>query len=110
MGYELIRDCWPKSSTAGCAATAKQSEANFRKITFSDAWYFGAALLSFVDEKEGAIRLLQAATEHSLCVYPSVDSDRLFDKIRNSREFQAARQEGINCQKKFAPYARIRIQ
>jgi serine/threonine protein kinase len=109
LGYELIRDCWPDSSTARCVATAKQSEASFRTITFSDAWYFGAGLLSFVDKKEGAIRLLKSATEHSLCVYPSVDSDRLFDKIRNSGEFRTARQEGIECEKRFAPYARIQI-
>jgi tetratricopeptide (TPR) repeat protein len=110
MGYELIRDCWPDSSTAICATTARQSEASFRNITFSDAWYFGAALLAFVDKKDNAIRLLRAATEHSLCVYPSVDSDRLFDKIRNSAEFQAARQAGIQCQQKFASYAKVEVQ
>jgi len=110
LSYELIRDCWPDSSTARCATTAKQSEASFRTIPFSDAWYFGAGLLSFVDKKESAMRLLKAATEHSLCVYPSVDSDRLFDKVRNSAEFRAARQEGIDCKKKFAPYSRIQIQ
>jgi hypothetical protein len=60
--------------------------------------------------KAQAIRLLKAATEQSLCVYPSVDTDRLFDKIRNSAEFQAVRREGMNCQKKFALYARIQIQ
>ena len=43
-------------------------------------------------KKDGAIRLLQAATEHNLCVYPSVDSDPLFDKIRDSTEFKAVRQ------------------
>jgi DNA-binding winged helix-turn-helix (wHTH) protein/TolB-like protein len=110
MGYELIRDCWPDSSTAICATTARQSEASFRTITFSDAWYFGAALLAFVDKKDNAIRLLRAATEHSLCVYPSVDSDPLFDKIRNSAEFQAARQAGIQCQQKFASYAKVEVQ
>ena len=110
MQRELIRDCWPDSSTEKCAITARQSEASFRAITFSDAWYFGAALQAFLNKKDGAIRLLQAATEHDLCVYPSVDSDPLFDKIRGSPEFKRVRQAGIDCQKRFAPYAEIKIQ
>jgi hypothetical protein len=56
------------------------------------------------------VRLLQAASEHGLCVYPSVDRDPLFDKIRDSAEFKAIRQAGIECQKKFAPYAKMQIQ
>jgi len=110
MQRELLQDCWPDSSTEKCAITAKQSEASFRAITFSDAWYFGAALQAFLNKKDSAIRLLQAATDHDLCIYPLVDSDRLFDKIRDSAEFRAVRQQGIECQKKFAPYARIQIQ
>jgi TolB-like protein len=110
MQRELIRDCWPDSSTEKCATTARQSEASFRAITFSDAWYFGAALQAFLNKKDNAIRLLQAATEHNLCVYPSVDSDRLFDKIRNSAEFKAVRQEGVDCKTRLAPYTAIQIQ
>jgi len=55
-------------------------------------------------------RLLKAATDHNLCIYPFVDSDLLFDKIRNSPEFKAVRQAGIDCRKKFEPYAEIEIQ
>src|SRR4029434_6230558 len=131
MQRELIRDCWPDSSAEKCATTARQSEASFRAITFSDAWYFGAALQAFLykkdsalrgkrergaifrkisfsdacyfgaalqaflNKKDSAIQLLRAAAEHNLCVYPSVDLDPLFDKIRNSAEFNAVRQEGI---------------
>jgi len=110
MQRELLRDCWPDSSTEKCAITARQSEASFRAITFTEAWYFGAALQAFLNKKDNAIRLLQAATEHNLCVYPYVDSDPLFDKIRHSAEFKAVRQAGIDCQKRFAPYARVQIQ
>ncbi len=110
MQRELIRDCWPDSSTQKCAITARQSEASFRAITFSDAWYFGAALQAFLNKRDSAIRLLQAATEHNLCIYPSVDSDPLFDQIRNSAEFKAVRQAGIECQKRFAPYTEMQIQ
>jgi serine/threonine protein kinase/tetratricopeptide (TPR) repeat protein len=110
MEYELIRDCWPDSSSSKCAEAAKESEASFRTIPFTDAWYFGAAMQAFVGKKDAAVRLLRAASEHGLCVYPSLDRDPLFDKIRDSAEFKAVRQAGIECQKKFAPYARIQIQ
>jgi len=63
MGYELIRDCWPDSSTANCAVTAKESEVSFRTIPFTDAWYFGAGMLSFVGKEDAAIRLLRAASD-----------------------------------------------
>ena len=108
--YELIRDCWPDSSTLKCAETAKESEASFRSIAFTDAWYFGAAMQAFVGKKDAAVRLLRAASEHDLCIYPSVDRDPAFDKIRDSAEFKAVRQTGIECQKKFAPYAGMQVQ
>jgi hypothetical protein len=110
MQRELIRDCWPDSSTEKCSTTARQAEASFRDITFTDAWYFGAAMQAFFNRKDGAIRLLQAATDHSFCIYPYVDSDPLFDKIRDSAEFKAVRQAGIDCQKRFAPHTEIQIQ
>jgi TolB-like protein/tRNA A-37 threonylcarbamoyl transferase component Bud32 len=108
--FELLRDCWPDSSTSKCVQTAKESEADFRVIPFTDAWYFGAAMQAFVGKKDAAVRLLRAASEHDLCVFPSVDRDPLFNKIRDSTEFRAVRQAGIDCQKKFAPYAKMQIQ
>jgi serine/threonine protein kinase len=108
--YDVIRGCWPDSSTSNCAEAVKQSEASFRSITDTNAWYFGAALYAFVGKKDAAIRFLRADSEHDFCVYPSVDHDPLFDKIRESAEFKAVRQAGIECQKKFAPYARMQIQ
>ncbi len=110
MNFELLRDCWRDSSTSKCAETAKLSEADFRAIPFTDAWYFGAAMQAFVGKRDAAVRLLQAASEHGLCVYPSVDQDPLFDKIRASTEFKAVRQAGIECQNKLAPYAKMQIQ
>jgi eukaryotic-like serine/threonine-protein kinase len=108
--FELLSDCWPDSSTSKCDQTARESEADFRFIPFTDAWYFGAAMQAFVGKKDAAVRLLWAASEHGLCVFPSVDRDPLFDKIRDSAEFRAVRQAGIKCQKKFAPYAKMQIQ
>jgi tetratricopeptide (TPR) repeat protein len=108
--YELIRDCLPGSSTPKCAATAERSEKGFLNLPDPDAWYFGAALFAFLGRNDASIRLLDADTRHSFCFYPSVDHDPLFDRIRRSAEFKAARQAGIECQKKFAPYARMQIQ
>jgi eukaryotic-like serine/threonine-protein kinase len=109
MQFELLRDCWPDSSTAKCDLAAKQSESSFRAITFSEAWHSGAAVLAFVNHKDGAIRLLRAANEHNLCIYPAVDFDPLFDKIRSSAEFKEVRLAGIDCQRRFASYAQMQI-
>jgi serine/threonine protein kinase/tetratricopeptide (TPR) repeat protein len=109
MDYELIRDCRPDASASQCAESAKQAEAAFTNIPNADAWYFGAALFAFVGKKDVALRFLEADAKHNFCVYPSVDRDVLFDRIRQSAEFKAAREKGIECQKKFAPYARIQI-
>jgi len=108
--YDLVRDCLADSSALKCADTSKRTEDIFLSLPDPDAWYFGAALFAFVGRKDAAIRLLEADTKHSFCVYPSVDHDPLFDKIRRSAEFKAARQAGIECQKKFAAYAKIQIQ
>jgi eukaryotic-like serine/threonine-protein kinase len=108
--YDLVRDCLPYSSTPKCAVTEERTEKGFLTLPDPDAWYFGAALFAFLGRKDAAIRLLKADTKYSFCVYPSVDHDPMFDKIRQSADFKAARQEGIECQKKFAPYARVQIQ
>jgi hypothetical protein len=50
---------------------------------------------------------LTADDKRNFCVYPAVDNDHMFDKIRLSPAFQAARQAGITCQQRFAPYSQI---
>jgi hypothetical protein len=72
-----------------------------------DAWYFGAALFAWLGQKDAAVRLLNADDKRNFCVYPAVDNDHMFDKIRQSPAFQTARQAGITCQQRFAPYSRI---
>jgi len=108
--YDLVRDCLADSSAAKCMDTAKRSEANFLSLPDPDAWYFGAALFAFLGRNDAAMRLLDADAKHSFCFYPAVDHDALFDKTRQSTEFQAARHAGIECQKKFVSYANIQIQ
>jgi TolB-like protein len=108
--YGLIHVCVEDPSSAGCSSTAKQAEEMFLSLPDKDAWYFGAAMLAFVGKKDAAIRLLNADTNHGFCIYPAVDNDPLFDRIRQTPEFKTARQEGIECQKKFASHARIQIQ
>jgi hypothetical protein len=87
-----------------------QSESEFLHLPDPDAWYFGAALFASLDKKDAAIRLLAADAKLNFCVYPALDRHPMFDKIRQSLEFRAARQAGIDCQRRFAPYAQIPIQ
>jgi hypothetical protein len=59
--------------------------------------------------KDAAFRLLDADAKRNFCVYPAVDNDRMFDKIRNTPEFQSIRQNAIGCQQRYADYANIRF-
>ena len=106
MAYELISNCWPDSSTAKCDALVKQSEESYEKIPDANAWYFGAATFAFLGKEEPAIRLLNAANDRNFCVYPSVDRDPLFAKLRSLESFKAARAKGMACQAKFAGAAK----
>jgi hypothetical protein len=107
--YEVVRSCWPNSSTPACARIIAQSEAEFLQLPDPDAWYFGAALFAWLDKKEAALRLLEADAKRNFCVYPAVDNDHMFDKIRNAPEFQVVRQDAIACQQRYAHYATIKF-
>jgi len=108
--YDVVRECWADSSTPKCVALIAQSESEFLRLPDPDAWYFGAALFASLGKKEAAIRLLTADAKVNFCVYPAVDHDPMFDKIRESPEFKAARQGAIECLQRFAPYSKIQIE
>ena len=101
--YDLMRACWPNSSTPNCEEAVKRSESSFNSIPDANAWYFGAGMFAFLNQQDAAVRLLDAATERNFCTYPSVDRDPMFDKIRQSEAFKAARQKAMGCQQEFAP-------
>lgn len=66
-------------------------------------------MFAWLDKKDAAIRLLDADAKRNFCVYPAVDNDHMFDKIRDTPEFQAARQSAIACQRRFASYSKLLI-
>jgi serine/threonine protein kinase len=105
----VIRNCWPSPCTPDCARIVAQSEAEFHQLPDPDAWYFGAALFAWLDKKDAALRLLEADAKRNFCIYPAVDNDHMFDKIRNTPEFLAAHQNAIACQQRYAPYAKIKF-
>jgi hypothetical protein len=74
-----------------------------------DAWYFGAAMFAWLGRKEAALGLLEADAKRNFCVYPAIDNDHMFDKIRNTPEFQAARQNAMTCQQRYAHYATFKF-
>jgi len=107
--YDVVRTCWPDSSTPACHRIIAQSVSEFVQLPDPDAWYFGAALFAWLDKKEAAVRLLDADAKRNFCVYPAVDNDHMFDKIRNTPEFQAARQTAMACRERYAHYANLKF-
>jgi TolB-like protein/predicted Ser/Thr protein kinase len=63
--------------------------------------YHFAGNLALGGFKDAAIRVLRRAIEQNYCSYPAMDNDRLFDKIRNTPEFAAARAAALECQNRF---------
>jgi serine/threonine protein kinase/tetratricopeptide (TPR) repeat protein len=107
--YEVVRECWRDSSTEKCSALVTRSESEFLHLPDPDAWYFGAALFAALGKKEASLRLLEADRKLNFCVYPAVDRDPMFDKTRETADFKAARQAGIECQQRYAQYANMPI-
>ena len=67
----------------------------------AEANYLAAAHLAYAGESEAALRLLSSAIQGGYCSYPAIDSDPLFVKLRNSREFARIRSMAIDCQRDF---------
>jgi hypothetical protein len=107
--YEVVRTCWPNASTPACDRSIAQSLSEFLQLPDPDAWYFGAALFAWLDKKDAALRLLEADAKRNFCVYPAVDNDHMFDKIRNSAEFQATRQSAVACRRRYSHYANLKF-
>ncbi|HKR86486.1 MAG TPA: protein kinase [Terriglobales bacterium] len=107
--YDVVHSCWQNSANPKCAALVSKSEAEFHLLPDPDAWYFGAALFARFNQTAAAIRLLSADAKHDFCIYPAVDADPMFDPIRQTPDFIAARQAGIECQKRFSRYSKVRI-
>ena len=107
--FEVVRNCWPNSATPACDRIIAQSLSEFVQLPDPDAWYFGAALFAWLDKKDAALRLLDADARRNFCVYPAVDNDHMFDKIRSTPEFQVARKDAIACQQRFAPLANLKF-
>jgi len=107
--YDVVHGCWQNSANAKCVALVSKSESEFLLLPDTDAWYFGAALFARLNQKGPAMRLLSTDTKHNFCIYPAVDHDPMFDMIRQTPDFVAARQAGIECQQRFVTYSKVRI-
>jgi hypothetical protein len=63
--------------------------------------YQSAEVLSFCGEGRAALRQLKRAVQRDYCSYPAMDTDPLFDSIRQQPQFAALRQAALQCQKNF---------
>jgi DNA-binding winged helix-turn-helix (wHTH) protein/TolB-like protein len=63
--------------------------------------YVNAAVLSFCGQGDAALRQLRQAIKANYCSYPAMDSDPLFDSIRQRPQFAELRQAAAGCQQNF---------
>lgn len=83
------------------AAATRQEEAKDMANRDPEPKYLNAGRDSYVGQLDIALHLLRRAVEQNYCSYPAMDNDPLFANIRNTSEFAAIRNAGIECQKKF---------
>lgn len=70
--------------------------------------YFAAAHLAYCGRSEQALDLLGRAVDGHYCGYPAMESDPMFDRLRESSAFTAVRNKGKACRDRFLEEIRAR--
>jgi hypothetical protein len=104
----VVHGCWQNSANPKCSLVSK-SESEFLLLPDPDAWYFGAALFARFNQTAPAIRLLSAELTMIFAFIRAVDDEPMFDFIRQTPDFIAARQAGIERQRRLSPYSKVWI-
>jgi serine/threonine protein kinase len=95
--YSMVLEC--ARNDARAATNAKAEE--LKPDDDPQVTYFFAAHLAYCGHGDAAVRMLNAAVSGQYCLYPAIDLDPLFDKVRNMPAFASARQAAIACQTQF---------
>jgi hypothetical protein len=81
--------------------TASELEVDPRGARDTELLYRNAAALSFCGQSAAALRQLRKAITGNYCSYPALNTDPMFDPIRQRTEFAGLVQAAIQCQENF---------
>jgi TolB-like protein len=98
---DLVRIYLSHAPEAELRRAAAGLEVEPRSSRDPETLYFNAAVLSFCGQGDAALRQLRTAIKGNYCSYPAMDTDPLFDVIRQRPEFAGLRQAAIQCQEGF---------
>jgi DNA-binding winged helix-turn-helix (wHTH) protein/TolB-like protein/tetratricopeptide (TPR) repeat protein len=98
---DLVRLQLNNASRAELTKAAKQLEIDSESSRDPEEMFRDAEALSFAGQSDSALRELRKAIEAHYCSVPAMDSDPLFDAIRDRADFSELRKLGIRCQQRF---------
>ncbi|HEY4054298.1 MAG TPA: winged helix-turn-helix domain-containing protein, partial [Terriglobales bacterium] len=98
---DLVRLQLNHASRAELNKAAKQLEFDSEASRDPEDMFRDAEALSFSGQVDAALRQLRRAIQGNYCSFPAIDSDPLFNTIRNHAGFSELRESGIECQQRF---------
>jgi eukaryotic-like serine/threonine-protein kinase len=97
---DLLEACLQTAPPADLQKTVRETESQVMMQPDPEEWYHIAALMSYCNQKEPALRLLKAAVEQNYCGYSALLSDPLLANLRKETAFNQVLTAASNCQKR----------
>jgi len=95
----LLKTCLERPSEMPIAT--EQYWPALNSLPDAEMRYFHASLLAFCGERHRALKLLRSAITQNYCAVSALNNDPLWNRLRNSPDFDDVRSEAAECQRKF---------
>jgi tetratricopeptide (TPR) repeat protein len=83
-----------------------EMEGDPRLAQDSEAFYRNAEALAYIGRGDAALQQLRSAVHGNYCSYPALDTDPIFDPVRQNGQFSELRVAAIQCQQKLLNHRR----
>ena len=86
------------------ARAAVEYESRYDAERDPETLYYAAAILAFCDLPDSALRLVRRAVSRNYCGSAALGTDKAWDGMRETEEFQQVRQQANDCTQHFLEY------
>ena len=101
MGRVLIEACLVSHRSSECLNAAHSVETTALSQADIEVRYANGSLLSFCEQKDGAVRVIKNAIEHNYCAYTTLQTDPMLIKLRGTPEYGELLSSAKQCQERF---------
>ena len=95
------------ASEAELNKAAAELERSSNSVHDPEIIYRNAEVLSYSGETDAALRQLAKAVAGNYCSYPAIDTNPIFDPLRQRPEFARIREAASQCQQTFQNHRRL---